>query len=172
MLISELTEEECLGLIAGAHLARLACSKENQPYIVPINYVLEARHLYCFTTLGQKVLWMRANPLVCVAIDDIEHRRQWTSVIATGRYEELDGSPRAEVGRLHAWRLLQSRPNWWEPGYARTVVDGDEQQLAPVFFRIALYEITGRRGRVQATAPEASNGLMSRLARVVLRKEG
>lgn len=159
MLITELKREECLELVARSHLARLACTQAKQPYIVPINYVFDQMHLYCFTTLGQKVEWMRANPMVCVEIDDIVHNRQWESVIATGRYEEMQESPGRETAIEHAWSLLQGRPNWWEPGYVKTVVGDTERPLEPIFFRISLGRITGHRAAADVDGPSARSGL-------------
>jgi len=36
MVIREMSREECLRVLAGARLARLACAHENQPYVVPV----------------------------------------------------------------------------------------------------------------------------------------
>src|SRR4051812_24216781 len=101
MVIREMSRGECLRVLAGARVARLACSRENQPYVVPVSLVYEATSgcLYGFTTPGQKVEWMRANPLVCVEVDEVAACDQWVSVIAMGRYEELPESPQGEVAR-------------------------------------------------------------------------
>jgi len=95
MNIREMTKEDCLRVLAGATLARLACAHENQPYVVPVYLAYDAvtGYLYGFTTPGQKVEWMRANPLVCVEVDDVIAYDQWVSVIASGRYEELPETP-------------------------------------------------------------------------------
>ena len=59
------------------------------PYIVPIYFAYEPDHIYGFTTLGQKVEWMRANPLVCVEVDEVLSHFRWSSVVVVGRYENL-----------------------------------------------------------------------------------
>jgi nitroimidazol reductase NimA-like FMN-containing flavoprotein (pyridoxamine 5'-phosphate oxidase superfamily) len=150
MVIREMSMEECLRVLAGARLARLACSHENQPFIVPVYlaYHEASQCLYGFTTLGRKVEWMRANPLVCVEVGDVAGYDQWVSVIATGRYEELPESPASDDARLRAkvqprlageadrtwsedsrhrqfddereraWRVLKVLPEWCEPGSA------------------------------------------------------
>ena len=104
MVIRELSRVECLRVLAGASLARLACAKENQPYVVPVYLAYDEASgcLYGFTTPGQKVEWMRANPLVCVEVDEIAAHDQWVSVIAIGRYEELPETPVSESSRLRA----------------------------------------------------------------------
>jgi nitroimidazol reductase NimA-like FMN-containing flavoprotein (pyridoxamine 5'-phosphate oxidase superfamily) len=66
MLIQEMTEAECITILARARLGRLACAHQNQPYVVPIYFAYEQPYAYAFTTPGQKVEWMRYNPLVCL----------------------------------------------------------------------------------------------------------
>ena len=99
MVIREMSKAECLQVLAGARLARLAGVREHQPYVVPVylSYFEATGCLYGFTTLGQKVEWMRANPLVCVEVDEVTSDDQWMSVIATGRYEELEETPGSDV---------------------------------------------------------------------------
>src|ERR1035438_8576432 len=104
MMIREMSREECLGVLAGARLARLACAHENQPYVVPVYLAYQEASgcFFGFTTPGQKVEWMRANPLVCVEVDKIVADDQWVSVIAFGRYEELPEDPGSNGERLQA----------------------------------------------------------------------
>ncbi len=45
---------------------------------------------------------MRANPRVCVEMDEIAAYDQWVSVIAVGRYEELPETPGSDGARLQA----------------------------------------------------------------------
>ena len=95
MTIREMSTAECLKILAGARLARLACAREDQPYIVPVYLAYgEVSHcLYGFTTDGQKVAWMRTNPKVCVEVDDITDADRWVSIVVVGRFEELAEVP-------------------------------------------------------------------------------
>jgi len=144
VVIHEMTREDCLQVLAATRLARLACAFENQPYVVPVYLAYyappgEEACLYGFTTPGQKVEWMRANPLVCVEVDEVESYDQWVSVIVLGRYEELPGPQGGDGERLPArsessqgsiaaprtterggepllaYQVLQARRMWWEP---------------------------------------------------------
>jgi nitroimidazol reductase NimA-like FMN-containing flavoprotein (pyridoxamine 5'-phosphate oxidase superfamily) len=104
MIVEELNYEECRQVLAQARLARLACAAENQPYIVPMFLAYHRRLsgeecLYEFTTLDQKVEWMRANPNVCVEVDEIVNRSEWQSVVALGRDEELPNVHEVSQGR-------------------------------------------------------------------------
>jgi len=99
-----MSREECLRVLAGVRLARLACAQENQPYVVPVYLAYDEADgcLYGFTTPGQKVEWMRANPLVCVEMDEVAAFDQWVSVVVFGRYEELPETPECDDARLWA----------------------------------------------------------------------
>jgi nitroimidazol reductase NimA-like FMN-containing flavoprotein (pyridoxamine 5'-phosphate oxidase superfamily) len=89
MTIHEMNEPDCLALIDRAPFAHLGCAFLAQPYIVPIQLAFdaEARCLYGFSLAGQKIVWMRRNPKVCVAVDEIVDKDRWSSVLITGRYQ-------------------------------------------------------------------------------------
>ena len=88
MLIQEMSPHGCRDLLARLGLGRLGCARNNQPYIIPIYFAYEPDRLYGFSTVGQKIEWMRANPLVCVEADEVVNHNDWASVIVLGRYEE------------------------------------------------------------------------------------
>ncbi len=169
MNIQTLTQEESIGLLGRSHLARLACVSGGEPYIVPINYVLDGVFLYSFSTFGRKIEWMRANPRVCVEVDDIAHNRNWESVVATGRYEELPDTPEGKHERDKAWSLLQMQPNWWQPGFVKTVISGVERPLVPIFFRIRLDEVSGHRLDVPVSQPSREKANLSGFIKGLLR---
>jgi uncharacterized protein len=107
-----------------------------------------ARHedcLYSFSTEGQKLEWMRFNPLVCVEADDIDAPYDWSSVIVLGSYEELPKHSEYEDARQLAFSLLSQRPAWWQPGYVKTILHGKERKLEQVYFRISISKISGHR---------------------------
>lgn len=176
-MIHEMSQEECLRVLAGARLARLACAHENQPYVVPVYLAYDLQPggkpcVYGFTTPGQKVQWMRANPLVCIEVDDVTAHDQWVSVIAFGRYEELpdtagdngqrllahqvfqfgryegpDAAKRDDQ-RLLAHQILQSQAMWWEPGctaHAARAHRDPAEPFTPVYYRVCLDQVTGHR---------------------------
>jgi nitroimidazol reductase NimA-like FMN-containing flavoprotein (pyridoxamine 5'-phosphate oxidase superfamily) len=141
MVITELPTEESIALVARLRKGHLAFAEGSQPLLVPIYYAYHEDYLYCFTTLGQKVEVMRANPLVAFEVEEFSADREWTTVVMTGRYEEL--APHGAAGET-AWELLQKCPMWWEPGYAKTIRrDGTERSLEPIYFRIFIDSIRG-----------------------------
>ena len=145
MLVQELSRQESLELLARARLGRLACTSGPQPYVAPFYFAYHDRSLYSFSTVGQKIEWMRANPLVCVETDEVVSPQQWVSIILFGRYEELPEAPPWQSARAFAHKLLRQTPMWWEPAYAKTTHCGPQRPLIPVFYRIHIDQITGHR---------------------------
>ena len=147
MQIQEMTGEECRAALGQADFGRLACVRGNQPYIVPIHFSYDGQHLYGVTTLGQKVEWMRSNPLVCLEIDERTDQYHWMSVVVFGRYEEILDTPAHQHTRAHALEALEKRTLWWEPA---CVPAGRREQRPPVFYRINIGQMTGRRATPDA----------------------
>jgi uncharacterized protein len=153
MLIHELTRQESLDVLTHTHLGRLACSQRLQPYIVPFHFAYQNNWLYSFSMPGQKIDWMRANPLVCVEADQMR-REQWTTVVVFGRYEELSDTAEMRSERAFALGLLRQRSEWWEPGSVKITHGGRPPALVPIFYRIEIVQITGRRGAFDPGAPD------------------
>ena len=146
MFIHEMSRAECNEALSRAKFGRLACAHDNQPYVLPLNIAFDGdSHLYCFTTRGQKVEWMRSNPLVCFEIDEVTNHNHWSSVIAFGSYEELPDKPEYEVARRRAHEFLQKRAMWWEPAYISQEHRDQPHSLTPIFFRIRIEDVTGHR---------------------------
>jgi nitroimidazol reductase NimA-like FMN-containing flavoprotein (pyridoxamine 5'-phosphate oxidase superfamily) len=146
MVIEEMTEGDCRAMLARTHIARLGCALNNQPYVVPTCLYFDGREaLYCATSLGQKIEWMRQNPLVCVQMDEVITQWEWLSLIVFGRYEELPHTNEFEAARQMAEGLFQEHATWWEP--ASVPVTGHEQRPR-ITFRIYIERMTGRRAKV------------------------
>jgi uncharacterized protein len=142
MVIHEMTAGECRAILALTRVMRLACARHDQPYIVPIHVDLDGDFLYGYATLGQKIEWMRENPLVCLESDTLVSDGEWTSVVVFGRYEELPATSEYEGARSIADRLFQQHPAWWEPA---SVPLAAQEPRAPIVFRIRISLATGRR---------------------------
>lgn len=145
MLMRQMSGKECRELLARLGFGRLACARDNQPYIVPVYFAYETDRLYGFATLGQKIEWMRLNPLVCVQVDEVLNQHNWASVIVLGRYEELTDTPEYAQERNQAQSLLGKRSLWWQPGYAAFQARGRRKPSSPVLYCIHIEDISGLR---------------------------
>lgn len=88
-MISLLSPDEVEAMLRRHSVGRLACAVNDQPYIVPIDYVYEDGFVYAYSALGRKITIMRAQPRICFEIDEITGFAGWRSVIAEGCYEEV-----------------------------------------------------------------------------------
>ena len=157
MFIHEMTERECRQALEQTNFGRLACARDNQPYVVPLYFAYDGDHIYGFTTVGQKVEWMRSNPLVCLEIDEKKSHSEWMSVIVFGRYEELPDTPECDCARIRAHELFEQRAMWWEPAYVSATHRDQPHSLTPVYYRIHPVRMTGHRATPDSaeTAGEA-----------------
>ena len=142
MLIQPLSEPEAWALLGRHSIVRLACARDNQPYIVPLRLDLDRDFLYGYATLGRKIEWMRTNPLVCIECEEFVSERHWSSVVVCGHYEELPNTPDNQFARGIAERLFQKHPMWWEPA---AVPLGGGARRVPIVFRIHIDSLTARR---------------------------
>ena len=144
MEVNEMAAEECKAVLEHASLGRLGCSYENQPYVIPIHFAYDSGYLYVFSTFGQKVKWMRANPKVCVQTDEIQSHSQWISVIVNGEYEELP-DPQYAAERKHASSLFAKHNHWWLNALGERQTRVGDKLIEPLFFRIRIQSMSGLR---------------------------
>jgi nitroimidazol reductase NimA-like FMN-containing flavoprotein (pyridoxamine 5'-phosphate oxidase superfamily) len=133
----ELEREEIDAFLRGQRVARLGLQDGGETYVVPVIYGYDGESVVAVTTEGRKIALLRANPRVCVEVDeyDADGRGSWRSVIAQGTYEELSGDAVEP-----ALDLLRER-------FARAAGRTPERRpLGPgvVVFRVRLGETTGR----------------------------
>lgn len=158
MNIKEMTRQDCVALLKTQRLGRLACVRDQKPYVVPVHFAFGENSIFSFSLPGRKVDWMRANPHVCLQVDDVGGVDGWRSVVVEGLFEELSKAPDPDAGmtgvermtapvdsdRRLAWSLLASHANWWEPGALKL---GDT--LAPsgthLFYQIRIETMSGRQ---------------------------
>lgn len=171
MFIHEMSKAECDDALSRMKYGRLACAYDNQPYVLPLNFAFDGnRYLYCFTTLGQKIEWMRSNPLVCFEVDEVKDHNQWSSVIVLGSYEELPDQPEFETARSHLQEQLQKRVMWWEPAYISQEHRDKPHSLTPIFFRIKIDSVTGHRANSDETEIAATATPAVRVRRTETRR--
>jgi len=110
-------------LIRSCDTCRLAMSKDNQPYIVPLSFGYDGEAVYFHTAIkGQKIDFIESNPNVCVEFDNCleitkgDKACKWScnfqSVIAFGKIEEVTD----KEGMIEALNILMEqysgKRNW------------------------------------------------------------
>lgn len=142
MRVIKLSKEECRQLLKRVHIGRLACSLDDQPYVVPVCFSFEGDFIYIFSAVGKKVEWMRQNPKICLQADEIGGPTNWFSVIVTGKYLELTERQHA-AQREHALEQLSQYSEWWLVPLAEKRESTSDLSIEPVFFRIEIESMTG-----------------------------
>jgi hypothetical protein len=136
-MMQMLSNEAARRLFDVARVARLGCIVNGEPYVIPINCLLDGDYLYSHSLPGLKITGLRENPRACVQVDQIESDLHWQSAIAFGRYEEITKSnERAEVlGKLlHKFPMLT-------PVESAIAIDGAFAEV--IVFRIRIERVTG-----------------------------
>ena len=132
-----LNEAEALEVIKVGKIGRLGCIDDDEPYVVPINYLVDEDAIYSHSLPGKKIDAMRAHPRACLQVDHIDDDFHWRSAIAFGRFEEVE---RPNDRREFLSKLLSHFPKL-TPVESRIVQDA----AAPdsIVFRIIIDRVTG-----------------------------
>jgi hypothetical protein len=149
MRIIPISQPECGELLKRVSVGRLACCLDNQPYVVPVAFAYEPKHIYMFSTFGKKIEWMRQNPKVCLQVDEVGGRSNWVSVIVTGTYVELTELLLASE-REHARERLGQYSHWWRTPMAQRREQTADLAVEPVFFRVDIQSMSGLRALPEA----------------------
>ena len=132
-----LSDAKALELIKAGKVGRLGCIDKDEPYVVPINYLLDEGSIYSHSLPGRKIDAMRTHPRVCLQVDQVDDDFHWRSAIAFGNFEEIrvPSERRAILGKLLARFPLLT------PVESRIAQDA----AAPdsIVFRIIVDRVTG-----------------------------
>jgi uncharacterized protein len=102
---------------------------------VPVNYYFDGENIYIHTLPGKKLDALRANPRVCLQVDEIKDAYNWRSVIAYGTFEEISNEETQE----NVLTKLYSRLPHMTP-VESMLVKGSK---GTIVFRIKVEEVTG-----------------------------
>jgi uncharacterized protein len=129
---------ETLGRLNYAHLA---CSRDDEPYVVPVHYAFDGEHVFIYTTEGKKSEILDSNPKVCLQAEDVKDSEHWVSVMVFGEVERVkDKSARNDALDL----ILKVNPTLtpaisirWMDSWVRTNVE--------VIYRLWPRKLSGRK---------------------------
>jgi nitroimidazol reductase NimA-like FMN-containing flavoprotein (pyridoxamine 5'-phosphate oxidase superfamily) len=142
MRVIEHSKEECRQLLRRVRIGRLACSLHDQPYVVPVCFSYDGDFIYIFSAVGQKIEWMRQNSKVCLQADEIGGPTNWSSVVVTGRYLELNEHQHS-AQRERALELLSQYSDWWLVPLAQKREAISDVSIESVFFCIDIQSMSG-----------------------------
>lgn len=132
-----LTEAEALDLLKSARVGRLGCVDNGEPYVVPINYLVDDGLIYSHSLPGRKLETLRAHPRACLQVDRIDDDFNWRSVIAYGNFEEI----RVPNDRRSVLAKLLARFPLLTP--VESVLVEDAAAPASIVFCIRIDRVTG-----------------------------
>jgi nitroimidazol reductase NimA-like FMN-containing flavoprotein (pyridoxamine 5'-phosphate oxidase superfamily) len=106
-----LNESEAWAVINGSRMGHLGCLDCDEPYVVPINYLVEAGQIYSHSLPGRKINALRNHARACLQVEQIQNDFHWRSAIAFGSYEEVtDAEKRTRVLRQLLDRFPELTP--------------------------------------------------------------
>ena len=135
MNTGKLKDTDSETILRNGVLGRLGCIAAGWPYVVPVNYYFDGEYIYTHSLPGKKITALRANPRVCLQVDEIKDSYNWRSVIAYGKFEEIA----SEEQRENVLTRLYSRLPHLTP-VESMLVEGIKETIV---FRIKVDEITG-----------------------------
>ncbi len=105
-----LARAECLSLLAGATLGRVAVTSGSLPVVLPVNFCLDGDQIVILTAEGSKLDAAAVNAVVAFEVDDFDSMYQsgW-SVMVTGVAREVTDP--AELARMHRVRVARWAPH-------------------------------------------------------------
>jgi nitroimidazol reductase NimA-like FMN-containing flavoprotein (pyridoxamine 5'-phosphate oxidase superfamily) len=132
-----LSDAEAFEVINAGRVGRLGCIDNDEPYVVPINYLVDEGSIYSHSLPGKKIDAMRARPRTCLQVDHIDDDFHWRSAIAFGRFEEIDRpKDRREILRKLLYRFPKLTP-------VESRIVHDAAAPDSVVFRIVVDRVTG-----------------------------
>jgi uncharacterized protein len=138
--VREMNAREIDELLARVGYGHLACSLDDQPYLVPVHYAYVAPLIYIYTTEGKKSEIIDRNANVCLQVEDVSDNRHWKSAIVSGRAKRLEG----EAKRQRALEAITKLNPTLTPAVSIHWMDNWVRENIEVIYSITPSEITGR----------------------------
>jgi uncharacterized protein len=139
--IEELSDGEIVKLLERVGYGHLACSREDQPYVVPVHFAYIDGVIYIYTTEGKKSEFIGANPSVCLQAEDVIDDQHWQSVIVDGTAVRVT----KEAERDKAFRMIVGINPTLTPAVSIHWLDDWVRENIEVIYRIQPKSMSGRQ---------------------------
>ena len=139
--VEDLSNDESIELLKSMDYAHLACSRNDEPYAVPVHYAWDDGVIFVYTTEGKKAEFIEANPRVCLQAETVIDNRHGQSVIVDGTAEKIkDGQKRDRAIEL----IVKINPTL-TPAVSIRWMDSWVRENIEVIYEITPTRISGRR---------------------------
>ena len=117
-ILQGLSRGECLRLLSGQTIGRLALTARALPTILPVNYWFDGRAIYVRTNRGSKLDAAMRDAVVAFEVDEVDavEHTGW-SVVVTGVATVV--TDEAELERLRHAPIARWAPEW--EGYVLSI---------------------------------------------------
>jgi len=132
-----LDDKDTWEVLRRGKVGHLACIEGDEPYVVPINYLVQDDCIYSHSLPGRKIAAMRAHPRACLQVSNVQDDFHWRSAIAFGSFEEIIG---ADERMVILRRLLDRFPRL-TPVESQLAQDGATPSV--IAFRLRIDHISG-----------------------------
>lgn len=146
-MVRLLSDAEIDALLLTARFGHLGCHAEGVTYVVPMGFAYDGQRIVGYTHEGQKVAMMRANPDVCLQVEEIKSLTEWRSAVVWGRFEELrEAQAAVAVGYLidRYGPIFQDTASPDRRGREITPPKADGRRRERVVFCVRITRRTGR----------------------------
>ena len=145
-MLGELNYTQIKNVLSSQAIGRLACSDGKQPYIIPVTYAYDGKHIYGQVMEGTKLKLLRKNPRVCFEVDMIVNMANWQTVLVYGIFEELKNSEARKAREFLFDRVfpLMTSSTIHPFGHEEKGKVDDSRRIKPVMYRIKISQLTGR----------------------------
>lgn len=138
--ILEMHDSEVRDLLKRVDYGHLACSRDDQPYVVPIYFVYDGNEIFIYTTAGLKSEVITDNPKICLQVEEMLENGAWRSVVVIGEAQQI--FDRAE--RERAVELVRSFNPMLLPALAIKWSNDWMRKNVEVVYKIKILKLTGR----------------------------
>jgi uncharacterized protein len=138
--VQEMGNKQIEELIRRVQYGHLACTDGSRPYLVPIHFAYDPPYIYVYTTEGKKTEIIRRNPSVCLQLEDVRDKTNWSSVIIDGEAEELTD----DAEREKALKAIARANPTLTPAVSIHWMDNWVRENIEVIYRITPVEKSGR----------------------------
>jgi nitroimidazol reductase NimA-like FMN-containing flavoprotein (pyridoxamine 5'-phosphate oxidase superfamily) len=95
-MIYTLSAEDARTVLDQGVTGRLGCIVDDEPYVIPIHYIVDRGAIYFRSLPGRKIDGIRETRRVCLQVDEIESEYRWKSVQVFGDAEVVEDALEAD----------------------------------------------------------------------------